>query len=34
MTAVILLTESTSGRTFEGRSDLSAAFRETKGYNG
>uniref|UniRef100_UPI00286C4A25 VWA domain-containing protein n=1 Tax=Armatimonas sp. TaxID=1872638 RepID=UPI00286C4A25 len=28
------LTESTSGRTFEGRSDLSAAFREAKGYNG
>ncbi len=28
------LTESTSGRTFEGRCDLSAAFREAKGYNG
>jgi Ca-activated chloride channel family protein len=28
------LTEATSGKTFEGRSDLSAAFREAKGYNG
>ena len=28
------LTKATSGRTFEGRSDLSAAFREAKGYNG
>lgn len=28
------LTKATSGRTFEGRGDLSAAFREAKGYNG
>ena len=28
------LTKATSGRVFEGRGDLSAAFREAKGYNG
>ena len=28
------LTQATSGRVFEGRGDLNAAFREAKGYNG